>query len=335
MNKSDKISMFVRNPRRIISLYHFIGENINKQIGELLGPPSGTAVMKEDWDNLLILDACRYDMFERINFLEGTLDRRQSLASFSGGFLAKNFSGRTFHDTVYVTANPYVHELEDGCFHAVLNVIETDWDERVGTVPPEAMADALRDAHRKFPEKRIIGHFMQPHAPFIGPKGQKIPQGIVAPEGPSGRKSESSSPPDVWRQLQFRLNDIDRTEVLEAYDENLEIVLEEVEPLLEDLDGKTVVTSDHGNLVGEWIGPFPARGYGHPPTTYTDNLIQVPWFVTTHGDRRMITATEPVEWEGMDSELAKERLADLGYMLTSESDYYSLIKTAKYSVSIL
>lgn len=32
------------------------------------------AVMDEDWDNLLILDACRFDMFENRNILPGQLD---------------------------------------------------------------------------------------------------------------------------------------------------------------------------------------------------------------------------------------------------------------------
>jgi len=39
--------------------------------------------------------------------------------------------------------------------------------------------------------------------------------------------------------------------VWEAYNENLDIVLTEIEALLDELDGKSVITADHGNLVGE------------------------------------------------------------------------------------
>lgn len=31
----------------------------------------GVFVMREDWDNLIILDACRYSLFEKYNYLNG------------------------------------------------------------------------------------------------------------------------------------------------------------------------------------------------------------------------------------------------------------------------
>lgn len=70
---------------------------------------SGTHVMDEDWDTLVILDACRYDMFERRVPFDGKLDDRYSLGSTSEEFLEQNFSDSTYHDTVFVNANVYSH----------------------------------------------------------------------------------------------------------------------------------------------------------------------------------------------------------------------------------
>lgn len=62
--------------------------------------------MQADWDTLVILDACRYDMFEEINETEGELEHRYSRGSCTPDFIRENFPEGEFHDTVYVTANP-------------------------------------------------------------------------------------------------------------------------------------------------------------------------------------------------------------------------------------
>jgi len=81
-------------------------------------------VIQKEWDNLLILDACRYDMFEKQWNFGGELRRVRSPASWSWGFLKESFAGRELHDTVYITANPYTYKLPDGTFHAVVNLLE-------------------------------------------------------------------------------------------------------------------------------------------------------------------------------------------------------------------
>ena len=47
--------------------------------------------MKEDWDNLIVLDACRYDMFKEINTIKGNLERGISRGSATSQFLIENF----------------------------------------------------------------------------------------------------------------------------------------------------------------------------------------------------------------------------------------------------
>lgn len=62
--------------------------------------------MIEDWDNLVLLDACRYDQFERLNTISGVLENRISQGSSTFEFLTENIAGKKSHDTVYVTSNP-------------------------------------------------------------------------------------------------------------------------------------------------------------------------------------------------------------------------------------
>lgn len=270
----------------------------------------GTQVMNEDWDNLLILDACRYDMFaDRIN-MEGSLESRISLGSSSEEFMERNFVGKQFHDTVYINANPFIPklDLDDSTFHAVIDCLKK-WDEELETIRPATVAQAASDAHRRYPNKRLIVHFMQPHAPFIGKRGQKMIGGGWTMD------HDVDAEPGVWNQLRDG-QDVSLETVWEAYNENLELVLAEVEPLVNELNGKSVITSDHGNLVGERLGPIPTRQkYGHPYGVHTEELVKVPWFVIEGRTRRKVSSEPPAQSNSdtiPEAEL-KDRLGALGY----------------------
>ncbi|WP_206536686.1 hypothetical protein [Halococcus thailandensis] len=264
--------------------------------------------MAEDWDNLLILDACRFDMFETQNSIAGDLQHRRSLGSESWEFLSENFADRTFHDTVYVTANPHAPKIPSGTFHAVVNLLEEGWDAELGTVHPETVVEAVQQAQNQYPEKRLIAHFMQPHYPFIGEHGRDLNHKGISIHLSS---EQSDTKRKVWTNLGYgRLN---RAQVVNAYRENLDIVLNYVEDLLDSLSGRSVVTSDHGNLIGETTSPIPARGYGHPRGLNSDELRIVPWLVVEGSDRRTTVADTPTEQDETDSRVVRDRLHDLGY----------------------
>ncbi|WP_251133205.1 hypothetical protein [Halorubrum sp. 2020YC2] len=271
---------------------------------------NGTRVMNEDWDNLLILDACRYEMFADRIELDGSLESRISLGSSSEEFMEQNFLNSQFYDTVYISANPFIPRLnlDENTFHAVVNCLE-EWDEKLQTIRPDVVSQAARDAHDKYPNKRLIVHYMQPHAPFIGEKGRTmIGGGWTMDDNDTGE-------PGIWNQLRDGQN-VPLELVWEAYNENLDLVLSEVESLLDDVNGKSVITSDHGNLVGERLGPIPTRRkYGHPYGVHTEELVKVPWFITDRETRRDIQADPPIENEGntlSETEL-EDRLEALGY----------------------
>lgn len=263
---------------------------------------TGTRVIKEDWDTLVLLDACRYDMFERLIEFEGELNYQISLGSTSEEFLDRNFSEGTFHDTVYVSANVYFPHLgldQDGSFHAAIDLLD-EWDPELEIAHPETVTNAALRAHNAYPNKRVIVHYMQPHIPFIGKYGQTIQERI--------------DDRSIWEPLRDGRTDVTLNETWKAYDENLRLVLNYVEQLLSEISGKVVLSADHGNMVGERQGPIPTRKmYGHPWGVYTPQLVKVPWFEIDNGSRRTVTSDPPKRAKEHSEELVKERLRSLGY----------------------
>ena len=98
-----------------------------------------------------------------------------------------------------------------------------------------------------------------------------------------------------------------------AYRKNLQLVLDEVDTLLDSLDGKTVVMADHGELLGESHLTLPLRKYGHPTGIRVPELVEVPWLVCDSDDRFWNVAEKP-EGERTESiEEVESLLRDLGY----------------------
>ncbi|MFB6301613.1 MAG: hypothetical protein ABEH78_01945 [Haloferacaceae archaeon] len=281
----------------------------------------GTDIVEEDWDNLIILDACRYDHFRELSPVPGRLESRWSMASSTGLFLRRNFEHRTCHDTVYVTGNPmyraeqygYDESVGRSTFHDTVDVWETDWDEEFNTVRPEAMVDPSKEAHDEYADKRLIVHFLQPHAPFIGETGERIKRqsgsGVIAN---MVEDAERRGGKPVWSLVQEGVVDVETAR--QAYRENVEIALPHVAELVSHFEGKTVITADHGELLGEMAWPIPYRQYGHPNRVWTKHLTRVPWHVVEGDSRREITSDPPPSNRSQDDRPEiEEKLSHLGY----------------------
>lgn len=290
---------------------------LNRVYHRFAYPNDGIYVVDESWDNLLILDGCRYDLFEETNRFEGTLGKVASRGSNSEEFMTENFRGRTLHDTVYISANPFTKTLvNDGVFHDVVNVFDIAWDDDLRTIRPESVVEQTLLAHERYPNKRLISHFMQPHYPFIGRKGRAIRHRGLSGEVVGENRVEDTTDLPIWTAFRYRLADVDLEEVWAAYAENLEVVLPHVEELLDALDGKTVITADHGNLFGELSRPIPVPTYGHPPGFRTPELVEVPWFVPPFSRRRTVRSDPPqpeTDDVGEDDHI-EHKLRDLGYV---------------------
>jgi len=264
----------------------------------------GIDVMGRDWDTLIILDSCTYDLFTACSELPGELSRVISPGGATGEFLFSTVGDADLTDVVYVTASPGIRFVEDHRtvnLHAIDDVWRDGWDEEPGTVRPETMVERALAAHEEYPDKRIVVHFMQPHFPFIGPTGQSIEHRAYG-----GRKDSSKTEGDsIWTRLSQ--GDLSETEVRTAYRENLELALPHVSDLADAVDGRVVVTSDHGNAFGRW------GVYGHTPGVFLPEIVEVPWLELPFEEART-TTVEDATLSEEESEMVQERLEDLGYV---------------------
>lgn len=264
--------------------------------------------MEKDWDNLIILDACRLDMYRDLRPNTGNI---RSLGSSTEEFILRNFKGKYFSDTVYITANPFVDLLVSDNFHKIYPVWETHWNQNMGTVLPSEVKDEGQKALEKHPNKRIIVHFMQPHYPFI--TNNEIGGSISGLRHRARGNPEGQSPDDPWTRL--RNGEIPRDVFWKAYTDNLKNVLPVAKNFAEDLDGKSVITSDHGNAFGEWVFPFPFRYYGHIRGLHIPALVKVPWDEFSGKRRKISKASERhATRERVDQTEINDKLRDLGYV---------------------
>lgn len=269
---------------------------------------TGIDVINADWDTLILLDACRYDDFESQHDLPGRLEKRISRGADSPEFIKKNFAGRELHDTVYVTANPHVHMIDDDVFHAIIDDPLSKWDPKTKCVRPEEVTEAAKRAHEEYPNKRIIVHYMQPHDPPLGPTGDELREQI---DLGGVETTEESSEVRLFEAVAN--GDIEVKKARKAYRETLDIVLKEVEELLAEIDGRVVVSADHGEMFGEQPYPILGRLYEHYRHPHTAELCKVPWLVIDRGSRRSTVSEPPVHTKDTADEGLEEKLEALGY----------------------
>jgi len=292
---------------------HALNQYYHRRLGLRDHNTDGIDIMSADWDNLILLDGCRFDLFEENNTLPGELRSVESRGSHTQEWVQANLLGRELRDTVYVTASPILawrHHWHDGeadqPFHDVIDIWHDSWDDDLGTVHPEQTTRAALDALREYPNKRILVHYMQPHYPFIGSDISGYIGKTYQDRNNEGR--------NIWGEIERGEIDVSHEELWAAYEENLDLTLPYVETCLKAFTGKTVVTADHGNLFGERAFPVPTTYWGHPKKMYLPELVKVPWLEHERTPRKTITAERSMSAETgtTDGEIS-ERLQDLGY----------------------
>ena len=224
---------------------------------------------KGNWDNLIILDACRHDIYREVTGRE--VEKRVTLGSTSSEYFGRTYSEGDYSETVLISANGFCsddmlkkHAGRTDVFFEKYELLSTDWDEEEKIVPAEPVVRDALSAEKLFPGKRKIVHFMQPHDRFVN--YDYIEQ--INEDGNIKNEFDLA-----------HLGRLSDEEILEAYKDNLQYVLEYVEELVEKMDGKTVVTADHGELLGE-------QGmYRHPKGLDAKALREVPWDVVAPGEK--------------------------------------------------
>lgn len=281
----------------------------------LYGDMDRVRVMEEDWDNLIVLDACRADLFEETIDIErfDSYDRVRSAGSNTTDWSYRNFGNGDFGDTVYVSGSPVMPKMAGESFHQIYEAWEDAWDDEVSAIMPEPIADKAREAIEECPDKRIIVHFIQPHVPFVPTPELNYHEWYVPPT----LKDETDDDPPERPANVFdaqAMGLVSREEVWDGYRQNLEFVMDVVFDLIDDLPNKTVLTSDHGNMLGERAFPIPIRIYGHPTNLFCSELIEVPWATVEGESRREVSDDGTRSQSYANEEKRKEKLRYLGYV---------------------
>lgn len=259
-----------------------------------------------EWDNLIVLDACRYDHFASLvpAYLDGTLRKVTSPVDPKHGYATSTWCNGTFtgtyDDVTYISTTLRINSrLAIDGFHAgdhfdtVVDLWETGWNEEYGTVLPETVNQAaLRERNRDHTEKLIV-HYSQPHFPYLS----LDPPDAVKDNQPERRTTlKFQARATVGAKVRHMLGDERARTLLQAlgvpplnpmdevlrkhgpetmetvYKENLSRVLEALATLTGELSGTTIVTADHGELLGE------AGYYGHSYVPAHEKVTTVPWF---------------------------------------------------------
>ncbi|XGI82753.1 hypothetical protein ACEU6E_05565 [Halorutilales archaeon Cl-col2-1] len=100
----------------------------------------------------------------------------------------------------------------------------------------------------------------------------------------------------------------------EAYWENVDRAVSATKELIPELEGKTVVSADHGELLHDRSSPIPIMEYMHPDRTYVSELVKVPWLVIDSDDRKSIQSESPTELPQSDESISQDQLEALGYL---------------------
>ena len=323
-----------------------------------------TNVMQEKWDYLIVLDACRYDYFDRLyrDYFDGDLTKKISIGSCTNQWRDKSFPDH-YDDIVYISANPQISAnlpvygyLAGEHFHKVHEVWKTGWDADSGTVLPETLTNAAIDIIAKTPTaKRFIIHYLQPHAPYlmadIEPhsydKGDIHADRTLADSAKYERFSGikkwllknllkvfkdtnilTNYPEWVLRQVLHMAPtcamDVFRRRygakmLPKAYEANLECVLRQVAVLIEHLAGTIVITSDHGEFLGE------GGRYAHPYGSLDPTLIEVPWLAIEKTEKDIDT-----EEIAGDQKLPAEPAEPIGKAETEQEELIRKLKSLGY-----
>lgn len=88
--------------------------------------------MKEDWDTLILLDVCRYDISEERVSFDGELESRISLGLTCEEFLRQNFEAgsTTIPSMRMFNLSTKLGVDQDETFHAVVDLLD-NWDEEL------------------------------------------------------------------------------------------------------------------------------------------------------------------------------------------------------------
>jgi hypothetical protein len=297
----DILHYFKRKKKEFVIQYkNFQTPHQNKKIKDLI---------EEDEFVMIIFDSCRYDYFREMytDYYSGELEKVYNTNTYTKQYQRSIWTEE--YDITYIAGGPVItdrnFELSNLSyrpsehFEEIVNVWDRGYKKELGVTPPEAVTKEAIDCDAS----RMIVHYFQPHAPYIGDVRLRSETPAVDSKKDSNIQNRKESILDIYEEIEA--NEISGDKLKSAYRSNLERVMSAAKPLISETTSKAVITSDHGELLGEddryLHGGLPHR-----------ILCELPWFIaedTKGNDGEMdIEKTDKEERE------IKDQLRDLGYV---------------------
>lgn len=308
---------------------------------------------------LIILDACRFDYFkeEYETYLSGDLSLTWSAGNRTSKWTPNTWGKKYNLDYIAGVSYPVAQEAYEDLpgdfdpqktFNETIHI--THRDDIFSSITAEVVTEVALYHFSNSDRIRAVIHHGFPHEPYIGDTKilpwrvasdelllkakefnfhHKIPEyavreGYVMGEDllTFGLTKEEISKLDLeWYHTRERVKDgnITDKELQQAYRDNLRYVLKEVQRLINHLNCTVVISSDHGEHLGEHKNELP--DYHHPDYAHPV-LREVPWLVVDeqHKDKKDISSIN-ISFEDISGYLAdgekkdtREHLRALGYM---------------------
>lgn len=265
-------------------------------------------ILKEDWQYLIIFDACRFDYFKKhyINYFQGKLEKRRSSGTWTLEWLEKNFTDY-YANIAYISSTSFCDSRKpakllghhfDPKKHFVK--IYNTWNPKENTglyvTPPDSVNKIARKAIMSHPNWRFIIHYFQPHLPTLENEKELRGKLMKSDKFYTQKKKNKSKKyfnrilnhifgnAFIWKMSEFYgiepmiyeeavWREKGKNGYIDGYEENLKIVMESAKKLIEHLPpGKVVITADHGEMLGE--RNFFGHGEHMPRCS---KLLDVPW----------------------------------------------------------
>ncbi len=231
-------------------------------------------IERRDWNVLVILDACRYDAYlmsrERPHW--GRLKPVYSPASITPHWLVRTWLGGDWRDTIYISGNIFANKSIGAMKHLhryfryrladkFLDIVEV-WrnsDPDTGAVPPERVYRAYRMVRTRMRlrglrlgrDYRLVIHFMQPHTPYLATP--RLNHLINRLDRETRRDGVGLGFEYVYIPMLRRALGAKADKALwRLYMDNLERAARYARLIAEENRGYTVITADHGEMLGEY-----------------------------------------------------------------------------------
>ena len=280
----NRVSLTTKFKIRILVSLESFRRTLNGYIGDSIKlyrnlPRQDHLIQSFDWKTLIILDACRYDIFKQniYDYLNGLLMPVLSPSCETRHWLKTIWVSKPWKNVVYISSNPFANKRTLRTVAKVHEVWRYNWIDNYTATDPSTLSEAFRieilrlNLSGKSENMRFVLHYMKPHAPyknFTKILRKHVPEYDAFLANNIGNTAIMLS---ILYEL-FEEKDAVDAFLKKLYIENLKWVLEEVSKIIDKLPKPIVITADHGELLGEY------NLYFHPKINLPQLRI-VPWFI--------------------------------------------------------